>query len=207
MKTGDAFLDTREFSRERARPLAPEDRRDAILDAVVPLLREKGRDVPSRELADAAGVAEGTLFRAFGDKESLIAAAVERIFDPAPLWASLHAIDADLALEDKLRAVIERMRAHFRDVVSAVIALGLRERPAHGPAHRERHIAEEAHLVRILEDLLAPDADRLAVPVTTVAEFVRLTAFASSMPMRESRIDDATLAALIVRGIANREES
>src|SRR5690606_24835873 len=50
--------------RERARPLAPEERREAILDAVLPLLRERGREVTSRELAEAAGVAEGTIFRA-----------------------------------------------------------------------------------------------------------------------------------------------
>src|SRR5690606_23916200 len=47
--------------RERARPLAPEERREAILDAVLPLLRERGREVTSRELAEAAGVAEGTI--------------------------------------------------------------------------------------------------------------------------------------------------
>src|SRR5690606_37911207 len=115
--------------------------------------------------------------------------------------------DGDLPLERKLQEVIERMHEHFRAVVSAVIALGLRERPAHGPEHRERHLSEEAHLVRILEDLLAPDAEKLAVPVATVAEFVRITAFDSSMSMRESRIDDAMLAELIAHGILNRKVS
>src|SRR5690606_7710841 len=43
--------------RERARPLSPEERREAILEAVLPLLRERGRDVTSRELAEASGVA------------------------------------------------------------------------------------------------------------------------------------------------------
>jgi AcrR family transcriptional regulator len=201
IKAGDAFADPREFSRERARPLAPEDRRDAILDAVVPLLREKGRDVSTRELAEAAGVAEGTLFRAFGDKEKLIAAAVERIFDPTPLWAAMRAIDLTLPLEDKLHEVLTRMHEHFRRVVSAVIALGLRERPHHGPEHRERHIADEAHLVAILEDLFKLDEHRLTVPVATVAEYVRIVAFASSMPMRETVLDDAVLSGLIARGV------
>ena len=54
--------------RERARPLPPDDRREAILEAIIPLLQERGRNVTSRELAEAAEVAEGTLFRAFGDK-------------------------------------------------------------------------------------------------------------------------------------------
>jgi len=201
MKSGDAFADTREFSRERAKPLAPDDRRDAILDAVVPLLREKGREVSTRELADAAGVAEGTLFRAFGDKEKLIAAAVERIFDPTPLWASLRGIDVTLPLEAKLHEVLTRMHEHFRRVVSAVIALGLRDRPHSGPEHRERHLADEARLVSILEELFALDEHRLTVPVATVAEYVRIVSFASSMPMRENVLDDDVLSGLIARGV------
>ena len=36
-------------------------------------------------MAEAAGVAEGTIFRAFGDKESLIAAAVERYLESQPI--------------------------------------------------------------------------------------------------------------------------
>lgn len=199
-KAGDAFTDTREFSRERARPLAPEDRRDAILDAVVPLLREKGREVSTRDLAEAAGVAEGTLFRAFGDKDSLIAAAIARIFDPVPLWAALAAIDRDLPLEEKLSAVMARLHDHFRKVVAAVVSLGLRERP---PAEHD-HAGLERRLVGILEELLAPDVHRLAVPVSTVAEYVRLVAFSSSMPMSPDLGDDV-LTELIVRGILRRE--
>ncbi len=195
----DAFVDTAAFSRERARPLAPDDRRDAILDAVVPLLREKGRDVSSRQLAEAAGIAEGTLFRAFGDKESLIAAAIERIFDPTPLWIALESIDADTGLDQKLTEVMRVLHAHFRAVVSAVVALGLRERPPARPEHLERRLAA------ILADLLAPDLDRLAVPVETVAEYVRLVAFASSLPMAPDLGDDV-LSGLIARGILRHEK-
>ena len=46
-----------------------------IIDAVIPLILEHGVGITSRQIAEAAGVAEGTVFRAFGDKESLIAAA------------------------------------------------------------------------------------------------------------------------------------
>lgn len=198
MKTGDAFADPATFSRERARPLAPDDRREAILNAVVPLVREHGRDVSTRQLAEAAGVAEGTLFRAFGDKESLISAATEKIFDPVPLWAALHAIDRDAPLEEKLTAVLVRLHEHFRLVVSAVVALGLRERPPVRPDHHERH------LERILAELLEPDADELAVPVETVAEYVRLIAFASSLPMA-SDLGDDVLSGLIARGILKRK--
>lgn len=199
MQASEAFEDVKAFSRERARPLAPDDRRQAIVDAVIPLLREHGRDVSTRQLAEAAGVAEGTLFRAFGDKDSLIAAATEKIFDPVPLWARLGSIDVDLPLEDKLTEVMRMLHEHFRAVVSAVVALGLRDRPPARPEHLERRLEQ------ILGDLLLPDSGRLAVPIATVAEYVRLIAFASSLPMSPDLGDDV-LSGLITRGILRREE-
>lgn len=193
VKAGDAFIDVAGFSRARAKPLAPEDRRDAILDAVVPLLREKGRDVSSRQLADAAGVAEGTLFRAFGDKETLIAAAIERIFDHAPLWAALRGIDGDASFEHKLDRVVALLREHLSAIVTAVIALSISERPA-DPDPGDRQLA------LILRDLFADDIHRFAVPLDTVADYVRMVAFASALPHMPDFENDV-LSGLIARGI------
>lgn len=199
MQAGDAFVDVKAFSRERARPLAPEDRREAILLAVVPLLREHGREVSTRQIAEAACVAEGTLFRAFGDKDTLIAAAIEKILDHQPLLAALRTIDVNQPLDDKLEQVVTRLNAHFRDVVAAFAALGLRERPP-----RPAGATVEHELVNVLGSLLAPDAERLAVPIETVAEYVRLVAFASALPM-VSDLGSDVLSGLIARGIIRRE--
>lgn len=193
LKAGDAFSDVKEFSRSRAKPLAPEDRRDAILDAVVPLLREKGRDVSSRQLAEAAGVAEGTLFRAFGDKETLIAAAIERIFDHAPLWAALRGIDTDASFEHKLDRVVVLLQEHLSAIVTAVIALSIAERPADPDP-------EDKQLQSILWDLFVDDIHRFAVPLETVGDYVRMVAFASALPHMPTFEHDV-LSGLIARGI------
>ena len=42
--------------RERARPLAPADRREAIITATRPLLYEHGRDTTTKLIAEAAGI-------------------------------------------------------------------------------------------------------------------------------------------------------
>ena len=99
----------------RATAMAPEDRRQAILDVLVPLLVEKGGDVSTRELARAAGIAEGTIFRVFPDKKSLMLAAVEETINPTAAQADF---DAAVAGAEGLRAqvvavtarVLERMR-------------------------------------------------------------------------------------------------
>ncbi|MBA8807403.1 TetR/AcrR family transcriptional regulator [Promicromonospora sukumoe] len=108
-------------ARTRAPRMSPEDRKAAIVDAVLPLVAERGHDITSRELAHAAGVAEGTLFRAFGDKTALVGAvAVEglaRAGRPEETLAELSGIDPALPLERRLELVIELGRHRVAEVM------------------------------------------------------------------------------------------
>ena len=52
-------------------------------EALIPLLVERGGDVTTKEVARAAGIAEGTIFRVFPDKRSLLLAAAEEAMNPA----------------------------------------------------------------------------------------------------------------------------
>jgi AcrR family transcriptional regulator len=87
--------------------LSPDDRRAAILDATVPLLIAHGAGLTTRQIADAAGVAEGTLFRVFDDKRALLVAAIARALDPLPVVAAIRAVDGTRALEPVLRDVVD----------------------------------------------------------------------------------------------------
>ncbi len=108
---------------EGARPrLSPEDRRTAILEATVPLLREHGASVTTRQIADAAGVAEGTLFRVFDDKLAIIVAAIAAALDPEPIVRAIGAVPLDGPLVDVLTAVVDviEVRGHDLRTVLAV---------------------------------------------------------------------------------------
>src|SRR5918997_1010419 len=86
----------------RANPLPPVERRAALIAATEPLLEKFGRDVSTRQIAEAANVAEGTIFRAFATKDELIEAVLEDVFDVQRTCDELHRIDLSLGVEERL---------------------------------------------------------------------------------------------------------
>jgi AcrR family transcriptional regulator len=98
--------------RQRVPAMSAEERRAALVAATIPLLREHGTAVSTRQIADAAGVAEGTIFGVFKDKASLIRAAVVAATDPAPLLRNLRAIDPTLDLRARLVTATHLLREH-----------------------------------------------------------------------------------------------
>jgi len=190
----EIFADTAAFSRERARPLSPEERRAAIVDAIIPLLRERGRDISTRQIAEAAGVAEGTLFRAFGDKDSIIEAAIARVTDPGPIRAKLRGIDPDEPTEDKIRQVLFLLRERFTGFIGFMTALGMQGPP---PGTRPSDDDWIATMRQIFRD------EELGVPVETLAFYLRLIAFGTAIPAFNAPhvFTDEELTEVIVHGI------
>src|ERR1700690_261567 len=110
----------------RAAALPPDQRRSMIVDATLPLLIEHGDRVTTKQIAEAAGIAEGTIFRAFGDKDEVIAAVVEAALVPEPLEAALRAIPVGLPFEAWLAAAIVIMQQRVIDIWRLVSSIGTR---------------------------------------------------------------------------------
>ena len=62
--------------------MTPDERRAAIVATTLPLLVEHGTAVTTGQIATASGIAEGTVFRAFADKQELLRACLHAAFDP-----------------------------------------------------------------------------------------------------------------------------
>jgi len=189
----------------RASALKPEDRRRAILEAAGPVFLEKGPAVTTRQIADAAGVAEGTVFRYFPTKEDLLGEVIGHLLHPGALIDQLQAIDPAQPVGDRIAQAVDAMLdsgQRMRSVMVAFHARGLKpgpegdfgQRPS--PDGHDRRHAEQEAILDALADVLRPD---LGLHAEAAAAFIRAVTFAAVMPplTHPALRDRATLLTLI----------
>src|SRR4051812_34142107 len=104
---------TKSPDRRRAPAMSPADRRQMILRTALPLVAAHGAGISTAQVARAAGVADGTLFRAYPDKQALLDACVAAVLDPADALAALQSIPPELPLADRLTEAVQTLRAHL----------------------------------------------------------------------------------------------
>jgi AcrR family transcriptional regulator len=147
-----------------------------LIGATRALVAQFGPKITTKQIAEA-GVAEGTIFRVFRDKEELVQAAIGQTLDPTPVMAELLGVDTTLPLRDRLIVVTEIMQRRLIQAFNLMIAMR-----AYGPPevrHRPRVPVIMNEVVRLLE----PDADQFRCPPAEVARVLRLLTFAGSHPL------------------------
>ncbi len=189
--------------RERARPLSPDERRAAIITATRPLLLEHGRRTTARLVAEAAGIAEGTIFRVFPTMEELFEAVMDAEFDPEPVLASIRRIDLDQPLRDRMIVVTTLLQRRFISIFQLMIALNVPKPPERFRNHELRHRLATEGVITVL----APDAEQFRVPPEEVVRLLRLLTFSAShphisenRPMKPADIVDVILHGTLARG-------
>jgi AcrR family transcriptional regulator len=145
-----------------------------IVAATLPLLLEHGERVTSRQIAEAAGIAEGTIFRAFADKDEVIAAVIESAMDTAPLEAALHDLPDTLPFEERLAAAIVLLQQRVIDVWRLASSVGTRFH-----AMTRRPMADSDALVH----LFASHRDRITVDPSVAARLLRSLTLSTTHPM------------------------
>jgi AcrR family transcriptional regulator len=202
----------------RATSMPPDDRRKAIVTALVPLIMERGGEVSTREIAQAAGIAEGTIFRVFPDKKSLLLAAAEEAINPA---GGQELFEEAIAEVDDLRGQVvlaaQRVLERMHLTMSVMVAV----RPHLIHAFHEEHsrgdkpaltppdfvIKAQEDLHRRLTGLFEPHRDELAVDPEVAAIALRSLIFGASRPElgMAAVLDAEQIADLLLGGVLRRE--
>jgi len=167
----------------RAAPLPLDERRAALIAATEPLLERFGREVSTRQIAEAAGVAEGTIFRAFATKEALIDAVIEDAFDTHRTCNELAQIDSGLSLEERLCAAVVILQDRLRRVVTLFGSLRLRREAHDHDRFRAKQQADNELLNSAIALLIEPDRDRLRLDVMEAASALRTITFSITHPI------------------------
>jgi AcrR family transcriptional regulator len=131
-------------AKRRAPGMSAPERRAMIVESAVPLVVEYGAAVTTLQIAKAAGIGEATVFRAFADKDELLAAVVAEVLDPEHVAREIAAIPMNQSLRERLIQAANALRAHFERmgaVLGALSSSGQLRRPAKhaGPGRRGPH--------------------------------------------------------------------
>lgn len=149
----------------------------------------------------AAGVAEGTLFRVFPDKDSLIDAAIQSAFDPDPFERDLANIDRSLGMRDQLIAVAEVLQRRIGQIWQLISILGLSAPPPHRPT------ADETRLRQQLASFFEPFRRDIRVEPEQAARLLRALSFAGTHPrMTDQPLTPHELVSLLLDGIRATDE-
>ncbi|MFI7126110.1 TetR/AcrR family transcriptional regulator [Nonomuraea sp. NPDC050153] len=223
---------TNPAGRRRAPAMSPEQRREMIVRAALPLVVEYGTSVTTAQVARAAGIGEGTIFRAFGDKETLLAACMAEAARPDDTLAHVAAITLDLPLGERLVEAADALRGYLARMGAMAGALaasgGLRrdprlpggapseEKPEGAPSERDREgspgralSGREASMAAtrdVLSGLFEPESDDLRLPPERLAEAFQFLILASgrgtSSPLTSVELVDLFLHGALKGGAA-----
>ncbi len=193
-------------AQQRAKPLPPDDRRRAIVEAVIPLLLEKGSTLTSREMAEAAGVAEGTIFSVFPDKPAVIIEAVKVTMDPTPFRSAMAGVSAADPLEDQLESVAVILLERSERIGTLVGVLRTIQPTGAGkPAEAHRFVMESnAAILTALTELLDRHRESLRVEPGRAAVAFLGFVFANAHPLMaaDAKPGASEIVDMLLHGIA-----
>ena len=96
--------------------MPPEERRAALVEATLPLLLTHGTALTTKQVAEAAGVAEGTIFRVFPSLAELIDATTREALSAERLQRDIAAVKVGESLHSVTAAALGLLMRRTRSI-------------------------------------------------------------------------------------------
>ncbi|WP_181773873.1 TetR/AcrR family transcriptional regulator [Amycolatopsis pittospori] len=177
--------------------MSAEERRRMIVQSVLPLLVEHGASVTSAQIARAAGIGEGTVFRVFKDKDELFATCFAEALKPDQVLDAIAVIDLDQPLDDRLIEAADALSAHLQRMGALMAAMhgtGRRPEHRHGPDGRGDRRKESMSAMRdAMAELFEPEKDKLRLPPTQSAALFLSLLFSGRIRFSETGDEPTTM--------------
>lgn len=186
--------------------MSPLDRRQAIISATTDLVLEHGPEATTRQIADACGIAEGTLFRVFESKDDILAAVVEQLLDPRFVIDEIAALPPTDHAADTIRALVAVVEGSTTRIRSVMMALHSAQnesdrRRHHGPRDKTKFFDDQAAVGRSMAGVLSAHEGELRVDPATAAMFIRTMVFAANLPAGPDLNDPRVFTDLLVHAL------
>lgn len=194
--------------------MATEERRAMIVATALPLIVEYGSAVTTAKIARAAGIGEGTIFRVFQDKESLLRACLAEVSRPDETVAFLESIPLDQPLARRLTEAADTMRAYLGRMGAVVAALARAgaapppdlSRRAGADRSDERDTAFDAPRQALVE-LFEPERDELRFAPERLADAFQRMLMAADRPGAPGALTTEELVDLFLNGARSAADS
>ncbi|MDB4952732.1 MAG: TetR family transcriptional regulator [Myxococcales bacterium] len=147
---------------------------DAILDATEAVAVESGLEAATiSAIAERAGVAVGTLYNYFPDREGILSALfVARRAQIAPMIAAAAEATSKLPFEARVRAFIGQLLAIFEEKQSFVRLAAMTDQASIKIKPRESTLMTQ--ILQVFEHIMRDGAARKLFPVSRVPAYARM---------------------------------
>ncbi|MGK4596524.1 TetR/AcrR family transcriptional regulator [Amycolatopsis sp. w19] len=178
--------------------MSADERRRMIVQSVLPLLVEHGAGVTSSQIARAAGIGEGTVFRVFKDKDELFATCFAEALKPDQVLDAIAVIDLEQPLDDRLIEAADALSAHLQRMGALMAVMhGSGKRPEHrhdGRGERRDRRKESMSVMRdAMAELFEPEKDRLRLPPSQSAALFLSLLFSGRIRFSETGDEPTTM--------------
>lgn len=180
--------------------MPPEERRASLIEATLPLLLTHGPSLTTKQVAEAAGVAEGTIFRAFPSLNHLIDATTREALSAERLRSQLDTLSPSGSLRATTEAALALLTQRMGDIRNLLHTVHHREESDGGACLRDELTARRHELDAWLVEQLEPHTAELAVSPQAFVDLLRTLALGHVISHDERPVSISDLAHFALHG-------